>query len=108
MGTEADQEVTRMLIAVISLLAGMVLGQRFKVLALLPAIGLLAIVCVGSGMAQGESLSATALTAIAAIVSVQLGYLLGLSIRHLLATMHASRLRATSFANPLPTRRSAH
>ena len=94
-----------MFIAILSLLTGMVLGQRFKVLVLLPAITLAALVAVGAGMARGQAPSTIALTTLAAIASVQLGYLLGLAIRHLVAVLRASRLRAASFAHSAPARR---
>jgi len=97
-----------MVLAVLSLLVGMVLGQRFKVLVLVPAVATSLVVVLGLGIARSQSLEALGLSAIAVIVAVQIGYLLGLGIRHLLVVVRAGRLRAASFASSRPARHPAH
>jgi hypothetical protein len=86
----------------------MALGQRFKVLVLLPAIALAIVVAVGSGIAFSEAPTTLGLTAVGTIVGLQIGYLLGLGIRHRLIVVRAGKGRAASFANSAPARRPAH
>ena len=97
-----------LLLGIFTLLAGMVLGQRFRALSLIP-IGLLVLLfIVSAGIALGETLWQIGLNAVVAVVCVQLGYLFGLGIRHLLLVSRARRLRAASFESSLPARRPAH
>lgn len=84
----------------VCLLAGFLLGQRFKVLILLPAT----VVVTALSLAGGEWHWPIALMALAAIVSLQMGYLLGVGAHCVLNTV--SR-RAGSLASSTPTRRPA-
>lgn len=97
-----------MLAAILSLLCGMVLGQRFKMLILAPASFLALVLAVGAGIARAETPWTIALAAAALITCLQSGYLLGLGIRHLLPLARAKRERAASFPSSLPARRSVH
>jgi hypothetical protein len=92
----------------ISLLAGMVLGQRFKVLAVVPAIAAWLLVAIGYGMAHSEGLGSTVLLAALAVASLQIGYLAGVAIRYSLAAARTSGLRTASVNGPQPTRHAAH
>lgn len=94
--------------AILTLLCGMVLGQRFKMLILAPASFLILALAVGAGIARAEMPWMIALTAAELITCLQSGYLLGLGIRYLLPMARAKRQRAASFASSLPTRRSVH
>src|SRR6266566_1425841 len=100
----AERSWSVMTFAVVSLLAGMMLGQRFKALVLAPALVLVLMAAVGYGVGQGytawQSLPMTA----AAIVSLQIGYLAGIGIRSLIAA-RAARTRAH---RAVPARGSAH
>ena len=58
----------------------MVLGQRFKVLILLPAIGLAIIAATGAGIAHGDHLGSIVLSVIAVTVALQIGYLIGTAV----------------------------
>jgi drug/metabolite transporter (DMT)-like permease len=71
------------------LLAGIFLGQRFRVPTLIAAAAVLALVAVVSVM-RGEGFWSSALNIVAAAVSLQIGYMLGLGIRYLLADKHAA------------------
>jgi hypothetical protein len=93
---------------IISLLAGMVLGQRFKVLILLPAIGFAVIVAIGAGIAQGDHFWSIVLLAVAVTVALQIGYLLGTGIRSFIVAGRASRLFRPSVPTPAAVRRPAH
>ena len=70
-----------MLFLIIGTLAGVLLGLRFKVLALVPFILILACAIV----ATGDGLKAVALTILATAVLVEVGYALGLVVRVLAA-----------------------
>ncbi len=97
-----------MLLVAISLLFGMVLGQRFKVAILLPAIGFALMVVICTGVARGEAVWPIVLLAAAATTTLQLGYLAGIGIRYVLVAARASRSRGVSLAGSGPHRRPAH
>jgi hypothetical protein len=64
-------------IASICFLVGVMLGLRFKVLILVPAIGFSALGIVANGIVIGESLWRLALVAVVAVTAIQLGYVGG-------------------------------
>jgi hypothetical protein len=97
-----------MMLALVSLLMGMVVAQRFGVLILVPFTLLALIVAIGSGIARAESLWTVFATAAVAITSVQIGYLLGAGVHHVLLVARASRLHSGSLPSALPPRRTAH
>jgi hypothetical protein len=97
-----------LLLGIFTLLAGMVLGQRFKVLTLVPAGVLILLFAIAAGAALGETSWQIGLNAVIAIVCIQLGFLFGLGIRHLLLISRARRLRAASLEGSIPARRPAH
>ena len=92
----------------ISLLAGMVLGQRFKVLAVVPAIAVSSLVAIGFGIAHSEGLGGMVLLAALAVASLQIGYLVGVAIRYSLAATRTSGLRTAPVHASQPTRHAAH
>jgi hypothetical protein len=94
--------------ALISLLAGMVLGQRFKVLAVVPAMAAWLLVAIGFGIAFSEGFGRTVLLAALSVASLQIGYLAGVAIRYSLAATRTSGLRTASVNSPQPTRHAAH
>jgi hypothetical protein len=77
------------MLTLLSVLLGAVLGLRFRVLVLLPAIGciLVATPFLGSDLARG------ALAALLAVVGLQMGYLGGIATRHIMVLTRASRTR---------------
>jgi hypothetical protein len=79
----------------ISLLVGMVLGHRFKVLVLLPAITIVLLAMISAQIAGADGWQ-TAWTATAASVVLQLGYMVGYGIRRFTVAARASRRRAFS------------
>jgi len=94
-------------LTLLSVLAGMVLGQRVKVLALVPATAIALVVTIANGLARADTASMLALTAIMSIVGLQVGYLLGLGVREILANTRAARLRMAPFGGSLPVRHPA-
>jgi hypothetical protein len=95
-------------IGIIGALVGAVLGTRFTVLVLVPAIVLATGVISASGLAGSHPLAWTALTAVLAATCLQLGYLGGLATRHFLAAARIARphraLRALHPTDHLPLR----
>jgi membrane protein DedA with SNARE-associated domain len=96
-----------MLLAIFMFLVGVALGQRFTVLVLVPATLVALGVAVGLGIARGQAPGTIALVTMAAIASLQIGYLLGLGVRQLIQN-RASRQRSGSFADSSRARRPAH
>jgi len=86
------------MLLIINLLAGMVLGQRFKVLILLPAIMIMSLAVLAIGIVRAEPLWWTASVAAA----LQVGYLLGTAIRVLLVSARAARIHPRAPATPMP------
>jgi len=91
------------ILALISLLAGVVLGLRFKVLVVVPASTATLLVAVGIGLGRADSLWTIVLMAEAAVASLQIGYLAGGIIGYVLAAVRIGGLRTAQ-----PARRSAH
>ena len=61
---------------------GAILGMRFKVLVLIPAIGLAFIAALAEGLARGDRASAILTAAVVASSSLQIGYLGGILTRY--------------------------
>ena len=70
--------------AMISLLVGAVLAQRFRIMIVIPATGIMVVVALGAGVAQGYTVWWTISMIAAAGASMQVGYIIGLGIRHVL------------------------
>jgi hypothetical protein len=68
-------------LAVISVFAGVVLGLRFKVLILVPAVMFAMMFAVLVGVARADSVLSIVLTTVALGGAVQIGYLAGIAIR---------------------------
>lgn len=91
---------------ILALLTGMVLGMRFKVLILVPAIACVLPIALGVGIVRDHAFGPATLIAVAAVASLQIGYLVGVGIRYaLVAARLSGRRRATIGAL---TRRIAH
>lgn len=95
-----------LMLSLICLLAGAVLGQKFKVLVLIPAMMLAFVAAVGFNQANTfrEMIGAV----LAAMTSVQIGYFAGVGIHYVMAAGRASRMHASTLAtstSPEPFRR---
>jgi hypothetical protein len=62
------------ILTLVSILAGAVLGLRYKVFILLPAATLVLVFVIGVGVAHGASIWSIALDMIVAATALQLGY----------------------------------
>ena len=81
---------------IFSLLVGAVLGTRYKVFCLPPVILAAALAITVLDRIHEIPLGSTALTALAAGVALQIGYLLGAVIRALLFTSPIGPVRAAA------------
>jgi hypothetical protein len=68
-------------LAIISVLAGIALGLRYKVFVLVPAVTLTVMFAVMGGIAHGDHLWSILLTMAILGTAVQFGYLAGIMIR---------------------------
>ena len=73
-----------LLLAIISLLTGAVLAQRFKIMVLVPATALVLATAAAAGLAQAHSAWWTILVAAMGSASIQVGYIVGLGMRYVL------------------------
>jgi hypothetical protein len=96
------------MLMIISLLFGAVLAQRCKVLVLVPAIVLVSVVtaidAAGGGSTFWHILGATAV----GIAALQVGYLAGLGLHHLLNVLQSALMRRSSFHGSVSSRRVAN
>ena len=69
-------------IPMISFLAGVALGQRFKVMVLMPAVAIVLVLAVGGGVTHAQTFWSIFLTAVLAAVCLQIGYLTGIFVHH--------------------------
>lgn len=81
---------------IVSLLIGLVLAQRCKVLSLLPVILMTLLFAVAADHSGANAAWTSALMTAVAIAALQIGYLLGLAVRHVMVLTRPqllSRLR---------------
>jgi hypothetical protein len=78
------------------LLAGLVLGTRFKVLVLVPATALTALAVIAEAITSGKSLGSLLVIALLASTCLQIGYLCGAIIRQTVMQSRANTLRRLS------------
>ena len=80
-----------MMLVMTSLVLGVALGQRFKVLVLLPAIALILVIAMAAAIAGVDALWELAAMTAATIVGLQVGYVIGIGVRYHLVDMRATR-----------------
>jgi hypothetical protein len=85
-----------MMYAIIALLLGMLLGQRFKVLILVPTTLFIALSVPATEVMQGTSLRFGLLAGFAATMALQLGYVCGVGIFEFLSGHRPSAPPETS------------
>ena len=80
-----------MMLATIGFFVGIVLGQRFKVTAVLPTIAIALLLAGGVGVVRADTLWWIVVVAAMTATGIQIGYLVGITIPHILAVTRASR-----------------
>ena len=96
------------LLVVISLVAGIALGQWFKILILVPVMSVALVGTIAAGIARADNVWSIALMAIAVVTALQIGYLIGIWLRSFIVGARfgraSRRLTPTSeAARPPPT-----
>jgi hypothetical protein len=76
---------------ILSTLTGAILGMRFKIFILVPAIVLLAAFALGIGIARGDGLESFLLALALGITALQIGYLGGAVTRFVIAGARVPR-----------------
>ena len=79
------------------LLIGSALGLRFRVLILLPAIGLVWMAYLAAGVVRGDAISAILVGGTLAAICLQIGYLVGASVAHGPLTSRANKISRSVF-----------
>jgi len=90
----------------ISLLVGAALGQRFKVMVLMPVIAIVLVLVVATGVSLGQTTWVIVLMAAAAATCLQIGYFVGIAIHHVVSTAALSH-SSSPLASPKATARHA-
>lgn len=94
--------------SIVSLSVGIVLAQRFKVMALFPAFFVTLLLAAGALILRPDAASRTELTTLVVIVGLQIGYLLGIALFNVAALVRLNRRRGASLTSSLLPRRPAH
>ena len=89
-------------LSIVSLTAGALLAQRFKIIVLVPATLVVVLLAIGAGLAQTQAVWSTLLLTAAASVGIQTGYFVGMLIQHGLGALLARR--SSSFSDPASAR----
>ena len=89
-----------LVLSTVSFLVGTVLARRFNVVVLIPAVAIVLALALGIGISNAFSAWSIVAMAVAATTSLQIGYLIGLSIHDLLAAASSRRAPATSARHP--------
>jgi membrane protein DedA with SNARE-associated domain len=78
-------------LSAVSLAAGGLLAQRFKIIVVAPATFVVVVVAIAVGIAQTSGVWSTILMMATASVGMQIGYFLGILIQHSLGALLARR-----------------
>ena len=70
-------------LSMISLLVGAALGQRFKVIVLMPVIAIVLVLVVATGVSLAQTAWTIVLMVATAATCLQIGYFVGIAIHHL-------------------------
>jgi uncharacterized membrane protein YqgA involved in biofilm formation len=90
-------------LSIVGLVAGALLAQRFKIIVLLPAALVVAVLAVGAA-AQMHSASLAVLTTVVATITLQIGYFVGIVVQYGIRAASPTRLspsQPASLQDPL-------
>jgi hypothetical protein len=85
-----------LVLSTVSFLVGAALAQRFKIMVLIPALATVLTLAVGIGVTNAYTSWSIVVTAATAATSMQIGYLIGMSIHGLLAAASSRSAPSTS------------
>jgi len=77
---------------IISLLVGAALGQRFKVMILMPVIAIVLVLVVATGVFLAQTAWVIVLMAATAATCLQIGYFVGIVIHHVMLSQSSPHL----------------
>jgi hypothetical protein len=89
-----------LVLSTVSFLVGAALAQRFKIIVLIPAVVTALTLAVGIGVTNAYSFWSIVVAAATAATSMQIGYLIGMSIHGLLAAASSRSAPTTSARQP--------
>jgi hypothetical protein len=89
-----------LVLSTVSFLVGAALAQRFTIMVLLPAVATVLTLAVGIGVTNAYTFWSVVVTAATAATSMQIGYLIGMSIHGLLASASSRPTPSTSGRHP--------
>jgi len=95
---EAREVPSVLMLSTVSFLIGAALARRFNFIVLIPAVAIVLTLAVGIDVANPPTAWSIVAMAAATATSMQIGYLLGLSIRDVLAAGASSRSAPSSSA----------
>jgi hypothetical protein len=78
-------------LAMIGVVVGIVLGLRYNILVLVPAVLFATILAIIIGIGRADSFWSIVLTTVALVVAVQVGYLAGIAIHAVIAAIRPPR-----------------
>ncbi len=87
-------------LSTVSFLVGAALAQRYTIMVLLPAVATVLTLAVGIGVTNAYTFWSIVVTAATAATSMQIGYLIGMSIHGLLAAASSRPAPSTSGRHP--------
>jgi hypothetical protein len=94
-------------LSLISFLFGAALGQRFKVLVLVPAMAIIIAFSIGAGLTQAQKPWWIVLMAVTASACLQFGYFTGIGTRYVLTDTRSAEAASLSTAKT-SARHAAH
>jgi hypothetical protein len=95
-------------VALFSLLSGMLLGQRFRVLALAPAIAFAVILAAGYDLVHAQALWPAVRAAAVIVACLQIGYIIGVWMRQFVIDRKADGFAPATVALFSPARPRPH
>lgn len=78
-------------LAIIGVVVGVVLGLRYKILILVPAVLFAMILAIVVGVGRADSFWSIVLATVALVIALQVGYLAGIAIHAAIAAMRPPR-----------------
>ena len=89
-----------LVLSTVSFLVGAALAQRYTIMVLLPAVATVLTLAVGIGVTNAYTFWSIVVTAATAATSMQIGYLIGMSIHGLLAAASSRPAPSTTGRHP--------
>ncbi len=82
-----------LMVALMTLMTGLVLGMRYRFLILVPATGFAVTVILAAGLAHPGDVGSLVIAMLIAAICLQAGYVTGLCARYAAVMMRAARMR---------------